>query len=432
VSRHALIISLTPVADEPRVRRQSQALHDAGWRVSVAGLRGLGQVPGFWRFVELSYLGPAIWEQMGLTHRGVWWGIRARRWNIANRYLSRISPAAAERAYWSVNNYPGIYEQLAYVEPGDYDLILCHDWFTAPIAERLADKLGVPYSVDAHEYSTGQYMTDRRWRRRERPWIDAVQKQSLPQAAAVTTVCDGIADRLHADYALPERPIVLRSVAQYRELPLRATGERVTVLFHGVLAPERGLEEVIASVPRWRPEFHLILRGGGADPYVAGLRSLAERMGASDRVTIEGPVPATEMIERANADADVGYCVPPELSPQKRFALPNKFFEYVTAGLALCVTDLPEMARLVHEHELGVLVPDATPDQIAKVINGLDREAIDNFKQRSLEAARVLDWNLEKEVMLGLYDRLAPSAGVGRQQPSATVVGSTSGSQPGS
>jgi glycogen synthase len=126
-------------------------------------------------------------------------------------------------------------------------------------------------------------------------------------------------------------------------------------------------------------------------------------------VTIEGPVPASEMIERANADADVGFFVQADLSPQKRFTLPNKFFEYVTAGLALCVADLPEMAPFVTEHELGLLVSQPTPEAIAAAVNSLDRETIDRYKRNSLEAAKVLDWNLEKEVMLGLYDRLAPA-----------------------
>jgi glycosyltransferase involved in cell wall biosynthesis len=366
-------------------------------------------VPDFWRFIELADLGPDIWAQMTLRHRGFLWSIWAARWNLVNRYASRISVGGAERAYWSANNYGGMYQQLAYVEPGDYDLILCHDWFTAPIASRLAAKLEVPFSIDVHEYSCGQYMTDRTWRRRERPWIDAIQRRSLPRAAALTTICDGIADRLKDDYALSVRPTVVRGFALYRELPLQPTAQRVTILFHGVLSPERGLEEAIASVPLWRPEFHLLVRGGGAPDYVAQLRSLAQRMGAGDRVTIEGPVPASEMIERANADADIGFFVQSDLSPQKRFTLPNKFFEYVTAGLALCVADLPEMARFVDEHGLGVLVPEATPEAIAKAINSLDRAAIDRYKRNSLEAAKVLDWNLEKEVMLRLYDRLVPT-----------------------
>ncbi len=399
--RHALIISLTPVTDEPRVRRQAQALDDAGWRVSVAGLRGRQAAPDFWRRIEIAHVG------LGL-------GLRDSAWSSANKYMSRLSKAAALRAYWSAVNYEGMYQHLAYVDPGDYDLILCHDWFTAPIAERLGRKLGVPFSVDVHEYAQGQYMKHGPHRWRERPWAHSLQKQFLPQAGDVTTICDGIADLLMEDYHLAERPTVVRSFARRQELPFRPTGESITVLYHGFLAQTRGLEQAIASVPLWRPEFRLVIRGGGSEDYVARLRELAEQPDARGRVTVEGPVPASEMIERANADADVGFFVQPDLSPQKRFTLPNKFFEYVAAGLALCVADLPEMARFVNEHQLGVLVPGAQPEVIAKAVNSMDREAIDRYKRNSLEAARILDWDREKDVMLGLYNRVvadgAPAA----------------------
>jgi glycosyltransferase involved in cell wall biosynthesis len=395
-SRHALIISLTPVTDEPRVRRQAKALHDAEWRVSVAGLRGRQPAPDFWRRIEIAH------TELGL-------GMRHTLRSSANKYLSRFSQSAAERAYWLAVNYEGIYQHLAYVDPGDYDLILCHDWFTAPVAARLGAKLEVPFSIDIHEYARGQYMGLGRLRWRERPWCHALQKRFLPRAGGLTTICEGIADLLQREYDLAERPTVVRSVAQRQDLAPRETGERIVALYHGVLAPTRGLEQAIESLPLWRPEFHLVIRGGSDPGYADELRGLAERVGASDRVTIEGPVPASEMIERAHADADIGFFVQPDLSPQKRFTLPNKFFEYVTAGLALCVGDLPEMARLVKEHDLGRLVPWASPQAIADAINSLDRATIDRYKRNSLEAAGILDWNLEKEVMLGLYDRLVPA-----------------------
>lgn len=391
--RHALIISHTPVSDEPRVRRQAQALHDAGWRVSVAGFRGRDPVPDFWRHIELAHLGIGLGLRHALTSR-------------INKDLSRLSEAAAEHAYWSAVNYEGMYQQLAYVDPGDYDLILGHDFNTAPQADRLARKLGVPFSIDIHEYARGQYAANRSWRWRERPWTDALQKRFLPRAAALTVICDGIADLLQEDYSLRERPTVVRSCAQHRDFPFDPTGDRIKALYHGAVAPTRGLEEAIASAPLWNPSLHLVIRGGGNPGYIAGLRDLAERVGASGRVTIEGPVPAAEMIERANADADIGFFVQPDLSPQKRFTLPNKFFEYLTAGLALCVSDLPEMARLVNQHDLGVLVPDASPEGIAAALNSLVPETIDRFKRNSLAAARVLDWDREKDVMLALYDRL--------------------------
>lgn len=393
--RHALIISLTPVTDEPRVKRQALALHEAGWRVSVAGFRGRDPAPDFWRHIEVD-------------HVGIGRGLRDALWSALNKGLSRFSEAAAERAYWSAVNYDGIYQQLAFVDPGDYDLILAHDWMPTPIADRLARKLGVRYSVDVHEYARGQYMNSIRWRLGRRPWIHAQQKRFLPRAAGVTTVCDGIADLLSEDYEI-ERPTVVRSFARHTDLPSRPTGERIVALYHGILIPARGLEEAIASAPRWNPGLHLIIRGAAPDHYADRLRSLIEEVGAGDRVTLEGPVPASEMIERANADADIGFFVQPDLSPQKRFTLPNKFFEYVTAGLALCVSDLPEMARFVEEHDLGVLVPGPTPEEIAASLNSLDRESVDRYKRNSLEAARTLDWDLEQRVMLGLYERLVAS-----------------------
>jgi glycosyltransferase involved in cell wall biosynthesis len=377
------------------VRRQSRALHEAGWDVSVAGFRGQGAVPEFWRYIEVA-------------HVGVGMGLRDLLRNRAGRLLSRFSERAGERAYWSAVNHEGIYQHLGHIDPADYDLILAHDWFAAPVAERLAKKLDIPFSIDLHEYSRAQYMSNRLWRLVDRPWVHAMQARFLPRAAALTTVCDGIADLLFEEYPLAERPTVVRSFTEFRELPVRSTGERITALYHGILAPTRGLEEAIASAPEWKPDIHLVIRGNGPESYVSELNALIDRMNVRDRVTIEGPVPAVQMVDRANAAADVGYFVQAEISPQKRFTLPNKFFEYVTARLALCVSDLPEMARFVNEHDLGVLVGEATPASIAAALNGLDRDAIDRFKRHSAEAARILDWNREKEVMLRLYDRLVP------------------------
>jgi hypothetical protein len=100
----------------------------------------------------------------------------------------------------------------------------------------------------------------------------------------------------------------------------------------------------------------------------------------------------------------------PDHSRHNAFALPNKFFEYVMAGLALCVSELPEMARLVHQYELGTLIPRVEPAAIAAAINGLDRHRIDAFKRASLRAARELCWEKESERMLDAYAGLLQPA----------------------
>jgi glycosyltransferase involved in cell wall biosynthesis len=392
--RHALVISLSAVSDDPRVLRQCQALHDTGWRVSVAGIRGGQAPPSFWHYIELA---PSPVSSSLATSV-------ARK---VNRLVSGISTAAAERAYWQTLDHEGMAGRLGLAASGEYDLILCHDYDSAPLADRLARRLGVPFVIDCHEYAHGQNMEDLVWRLRDRPWVHALQRRYLPRAAAVTTVCDGIADLLHSEYRLPTRPTVVRSVAQRHQLSFRPTVGPIRVLYHGMLLPTRGLEQAIEGVAQWRDDRCLIIRGEGSPGYAESLRSLAARTGVTDRVHFEGPVPASQMIARAHTDADIGLHVPPGHSPQKRFSLPNKFFEYIAAGLALCVSDVPEMARLVREHDLGLLVPEATPDAIALAVNSLEAEDVDRYKQRSLEAAKTLNWDTERKVMLALYELVA-------------------------
>ena len=387
----ACIFSLTPVTDEPRVLRQSQALHQQGWNVVVVGYTGRQRPPGYWRFIEVAHISRARTQLERLVSR-------------LELTLSRFSPRLAEEHYWQCAGYDGIREQVSYLEGVRCDLAIAHDYFTAPLAAFLADLNRCPFVVDIHEYSRGQYMHDARWRRVTRPWVHAIQKRLLPQAAIVTTVCDGIADLLHREYRLKTRPIVVRSTPFYEDLPFRKTNPaRVVVLYHGILAQMRGLEEAIASVPLWRPEFSLVIRGPGPEDYVAALQELIHKHGVSERVVLDPPVAAGEMVREANK-ADIGFFIQPDISPQKRFTLPNKFFEYIMARTALCVADLPEMARIVRQFDLGHLVSGMAPENIASCINSFTAESIDNFKRQSMKAACTLCWEREAEHMLAAYE----------------------------
>lgn len=393
----ACIISLTPVTDEPRVIRQARALLDAGWKVTVCGFRGRQAAPAGWRLIEVTHL----------PRRRGWLERQALRFDLI---ASRASRGAARRFYWRYAGYDAIYEQIDFVEDSDdWDLVIGHDYYTAPLAARIAERRGIPFSIDVHELAREQYAHDRRWVLLDRPWVHRLQEEFMPKAAAVTTICDGIAEALMKDYEFQRPPIVARSTALYQKIDFRPTGETIKVLYHGILSPMRGLEAAIHSVPLWRPEFHLIIRGNGPEEYISFLKALAGQVGASDRVTIDPPVLFGDLIRRAN-EADIGYFVQEDISFQKRFTLPNKFFEYIMAGLALCVADMPEMARLLRQYDVGRLVPGISPEQIAAVINSFAREDIDTYKRRSLEAAKVLCWENESQAMTAAYDQVLAEA----------------------
>ena len=402
----AWIISYTPVAKEPRVIRQAHALREEGWCVYVFGLPSAVECASDWNFVAL--LDPVLPRsvRVGLYARAalavrIAGSILARFGVSAS--LKQIGAQAVQRATlsyrWRTQTVLDFLREFPESRP---DLVLAHDYFTADVAIDVARLTQSKVSVDCHEYAVGQYAHDPRWVKFHQPVVRALQDNLYSHVDGITCVCQGIGDLIGRDHSL-RRPVrVVRSVPFYLARPFRPTGDVITVYYHGEIFPTRALHVAVRSMRLWRPEFRFVLRGYSDPVYVAQLRQIATEVGVADRLDILPPVPFDQIVPAAN-EADVGYFVHLDTSPQRRFALPNKFFEYVMAGLALVVSDLPEMARLVRQYELGALVPECDEESIARVINSLDRGRINEMKRHSLAAAKELNWDAEKESMMSLY-----------------------------
>jgi glycosyltransferase involved in cell wall biosynthesis len=155
----------------------------------------------------------------------------------------------------------------------------------------------------------------------------------------------------------------------------------------------------------------LTIRGPGKPDYLQGLAALAAAVGVSARVTMDPPVPTGELVSAA-ASHDIGLMALPGHSAHNAFALPNKVFEYLMAGLAICVTDLPSMAALVRATGAGVLAGDGSEHAIAAALRDLTPERIDAMKRRALEAAKELHFDTDAAPVCRLYEAaLAASRG---------------------
>lgn len=425
------LISVSAIADDPRVRRQGDLFWERGWSVVAVGLSGARSKSPEWLCLEV----PATDEDMaGTTVDSVHeprehasnpvspirpeksapqLSLALRMWrtlpaplrstlrsparsvlrlaDIASVYLREKRATAS---YWRLNDRYALIYRLAKDQTAD--IWLANDWSALPIVQQLAAGQGVPYAYDTHELAIDEYAQRWRWRLIHRPVIAAVERMGIAGAATTSCVSQGIADRLQQVYGLPEKPLLIRNMPHYQAFPHRPCGEAIEVLYHGVVYEGRGLEACIDSVALWRPEFRLTIRGPAPADYLAALRTRIEAAGLGDRVVLAPPVPMIDLVNEA-ARFDIGLFALPGHSQQNVHVLPNKFFEYTMAGLALCVSDLPEMTALLQQHDLGRLIPEVTPQAIAAAINGFDRPAIDTCKGHALEAAKVLNWEAEAD-----------------------------------
>lgn len=313
---------------------------------------------------------------------------------------ARLGTRAAIAAYWSATQHRSLYRAVE----GDFDLVVANDWRALPIAARVAKRSGASVHYDSHEYAIEERADDRAWRMLIRPLVQRIENAYIGHVQGVSTVGEEIAEALREHYDLVEKPVVVRNVPAYEPMRLKRVGDPITYLFHGGFAPDRGLEELLKSVPMWNEGRHLVVRGMGSPAYTASLQGLVEKLGVTDRVRFERPVPMLDLIQFANK-ADVGMFTPLGVSSQSRFALPNKLFEYIMAGLAICISDLPEMGRIVREFRVGVLIERTTPEAIADAVNGLGPAEILGYKERSLKAAKILSWEQEQGRLLDAIGR---------------------------
>ena len=369
------IVSQSSISDDPRVRRQGDALRAAGWNVIGIGLAGARASKPDWPILTSEDVGnlpetPGMpvtgyqssgWRSAAIRALGVTqaWGLTEYEHRLLSVWVDR---RRAETVYWTLNSV--LWDLLALGSSRPVDMWLGNDWTSLPIVARLARQQGVPYAYDTHELAADEFNESRRWRYVERPiWI-AVEGQFIHGAAVVSTVSSGIAARLKQLHRLDATPVVVRSTPRFQPMEPRPLGEQIRVLYHGAVWQHRGLEASIRSVAAWRPEFDLTIRGPISDEYRAELEREIDAAGVRSRVHIVPPVPMIDLVREA-ATFDIGLFALPGHSRHNRYSLPNKFFEYTMAGLALCISDLPEMANLLRQYNLGRLIPSIEPQGIA-------------------------------------------------------------------
>jgi hypothetical protein len=421
--RTAWIISYTGVSNEPRVIRQSRALLDAGWRVVVCGFDGHSPRPPEWTYIRLPS-SDAFRAKVLRVLRVVRKIAYALSFVAEPKALRRRAPLVF---HWCIPNWLHLRRSLLATARAHPDLapelVIANDYYTCDTGYAVARLFGAKFVVDCHEYAVEQDPRDPNGARWHQRYIAAVQDYYLVGADLVTTVSEGIARLLDADHKLRRPVLVIRSIPFAQPQPFRPTGQRIKVLYHGGLWAVRQLHTAIESMPLWRPEFDLVLRGDGDADYLAQLRLRAQGLGVAHRVFIEPAVPFDRIIPEAN-QADIGYFSYANFSRQSEFVLPNKFFEYVMAGLAVCVVDLSEMGRLTRRYQLGKLIPHHSPAVIAETINSFTRDEIDRCKKASLAAAQELNWDHERQRLLAACDELF-GATVGAERMGRSAAAAT-------
>ncbi len=368
----------TPLAGDARVRRTAEALCAAGHEVLVVARPPFPEHGGYLRH-ELPPLASPMVQRFGL---------------VATQAPATLLPGLAPTLYW----LPPL-RRLAFNALLDFrpDIVICNDWNTLPVGAAVNRRTGAKLVYDAHELATREHIQNWKWRLVSHRAVREIEQRNMPFVDLVFTVSEGIAQSLRSLYALTQKPIVIRNLPSYQEIAFREIRQPLTILFHGLIRRERGLEELIDSVPDWRFEGRLVIRGYGQEAYLCALKERARQRGIEDRVRFAPRVSPEALISEAAA-ADIGYLALPGTTEHYEFALPNKLFEYMMAGLPVMATPRVEMAAMLSSARCG-FITQLDPRSLAQTLNEIKLDDLNRMRKAALLAARNLNWEQERSRM---------------------------------
>jgi len=383
--------------EDPRVRREAEALAAAGHRVDVFALRRPGD-PG-----TVTIDGVVVHRLPVHRHQG------ARLRVYLREYLSFFvrSMVALTRSH--------IRRRYALVQVHTLPDFLV--FATLPL--RL---VGVPVILDLHE-AMPEFFSARFGSRPSGVGVRVLRLQeriACRFATAVVTVNRALGDRLvglGVDPAkltiVPNAPSLVRFSPTAH--PSRAFMEDGTLrlVYTGALSPTYELDvafQAVAQLVREDPDLDVRLELYGRDFAEVPLPALADRLGVTDRVTFHDRI-AIDAVPAALAGTDIGLA-PTRHTPFTDYSLSTKVYEYAAMGRPVVASRLPMVVATFGDDVVTYEPGDA--GDLARAIKDVVGNADERRARIERARARVqgLSWEVESLRYLAIVDGL-----VSRAQP---------------
>ena len=378
--------------EDPRVRREAEALVAGGRPVDVIALRRPEDGPsGELNGVRISRIDVQRHQGAGL-------------WVYLREYVTFLARAgwAAVRAH----------------RRRRYGLIQVHSLPDFLVFAATPLKLaGVPVILDLHEAMPEFFRT--RFPTVRSPLVRRAlllqERLSIGVADRVLTVNELMAARL---VGLGVRPDKLTIVPNAPDLTLfdptaharRAFREdgRLRVVYTGALTPTYELDialEAIGRLAATRPDLDVRLELYGRGDSEDALRQQAHRLGIADRLIFHGRIPL-EDVPAAVAAADIGIA-PTRLDAFTAVSLSTKVFEYGAMGKPVVASRLP-LVEQTFPADTVLTYPPGDPVAMADAIARLADDPLEREARVVRTSGRVRDlgWAAEAERYRNLVDGL--------------------------
>ncbi len=392
------MVAFTSYPADVRVRRQAEALVEAGISVDVICLRNQNQP--YRDVVEGVYV-------FRLP-------LRRQQWLEKYHYLA---------------HYP-LFMVLAFIKLSTlhfrkrYSIIHVHNMPDILILSALIPALtGAKLILDIHDPMPEVYMA-KYSKTESHPAIRLLrfmEKCSIKIASLVITVNSSCRDllvsrscpetKVHVILNSPQEKVFSRGPSRKREDEAWTHNGNFIVMYHGNLTRRNGIEVALRAFALIREKvpnltFHVYGRGEFLDNFL----DLVRKLNLGDIVKYYGLVPH-ETIAAAIQSIDVGL-VPNERSKHWDLAMPTRIWEYLCAGKPVIAPRTPGILTYFDEDSLYFFRSGDTWDLARAILHVYKRPTRRRIVlERGIAVYKAHRWEVQKEHFLELVEKLLNQSG---------------------
>lgn len=298
-------------------------------------------------------------------------------------------------------NFKLFFRLLNTVKKGD--ILLAND-LDALLPNYLVSKIkGLDLVFDSHEiFSEIPTLYNRKFKKSIWKWME---KMMVPKIEHFYTVSKGYADWFEKQYQ--NRPKIIMNVPEIKpnidseitvQLPEIKSGEKI-LIYQGALNFSRGVDKMINAM-QYIEKSQLWIIGKG--PKLTEFENLVKELNLSERVKFIGQISPSQL-KLITPKADLGLSLEEDYGISYRFALPNKIFDYIHAGIPILGTNLPEIKNTIEQYQIGKTIENHEPKHITKLVMEMLNEGKELYQGNLQKAAEVFNWSNEEKKLEQIY-----------------------------
>ena len=390
------LVSSLHLSFNPRLLKEADALHEAGYAVRVVAMR-LESAKAAWDRQLMSTRGWQL-ETLDACRDNLIGRLTWLKGSLRHRFYQR-SARLQGRGTGLEKTFSRYFPEmccLAAREPAD--LFIGHNLQALPPAAYAAQRCQAKLGFDAEDFHRGEIPEDDAQKAPLRKAIIAIEQSYIPRCDYLTAASDGIGDAYARVLGVPKPATILNVFplsereghTPPEELRKERCGPGLSLYWYSqVIGPDRGLQDVLQALALLPTGVRLHIRGAWAHGYKSQFHEQADALGVADRLHVLPTVPPEQLVERA-AQHDVGLALEAGHTENRRIAVTNKFLNYYLAGLAIAASDVPgQRAIMKTAPEAGFLFKPG------------DAQALANHLRAWLECPETLKAAKERSRCLG-------------------------------